>query len=86
MNIKQAGIEERDGVTIYDISFSSPVGDRSAAVGARFEISRAACRDQHEPIVEEARQKRRSKSETGSLARIFPGNVAFQFLNRLCLT
>jgi dienelactone hydrolase len=33
LNIKQAGIQERDGVTIYDISFSSPVGDRSAAVG-----------------------------------------------------
>ena len=33
LNIKQSGIEKRDGVTIYDISFSSPVGDRSAAVG-----------------------------------------------------
>jgi dienelactone hydrolase len=33
LNIKQAGIEERDGVTIYDISFSSPVGERSTAVG-----------------------------------------------------
>src|ERR1700745_2971065 len=33
LNFKQAGIEERDGVTIYDISFSSPVSDRSAAVG-----------------------------------------------------
>ena len=33
LNITQAGIEERDGVTIYDISFSSPVSDRSAAVG-----------------------------------------------------
>ncbi len=33
LDIKQAGIQERDGVTIYDISFSSPVGDRSAAVG-----------------------------------------------------
>jgi len=33
LDIKQAGIQERDGITIYDISFSSPVGDRSAAVG-----------------------------------------------------
>jgi hypothetical protein len=33
LNIQQAGIQERDGVTIYDISFSSPVSDRSAAVG-----------------------------------------------------
>src|ERR1700721_570869 len=33
LNIKQGGIEERDGVTIYDISFSSPVGERSTAVG-----------------------------------------------------
>jgi dienelactone hydrolase len=33
LNIKQAGIEERDGITIYDISFSSPVGERSKAGG-----------------------------------------------------
>src|SRR6266481_6224273 len=33
LNIQQAGIEERGGVTIYDISFSSPVSDRSTAVG-----------------------------------------------------
>ena len=33
LDIKQAGIQERDGVTVYDISFSSPAGDRSAAVG-----------------------------------------------------
>jgi hypothetical protein len=33
LNIKQAGIGEGKGVTIYDISSSSPVGDRSAAVG-----------------------------------------------------
>jgi len=33
LDIKQAGVQERDGVTIYDVSFSSPVGDRSAAVG-----------------------------------------------------
>jgi hypothetical protein len=33
LNIKQAGIEERDGVTIHDISFSSPVGERSTAIG-----------------------------------------------------
>src|ERR1700730_8358065 len=33
LNIKQAGIEDRDSVKIYDISFSSPVNGRSAAVG-----------------------------------------------------
>jgi dienelactone hydrolase len=33
LDIKQAGMQESDGVTIYDIPFSSPVGDRSAAVG-----------------------------------------------------
>ena len=33
LNIKQAGIEERDGVTIHDISFSSPVGERSTTIG-----------------------------------------------------
>src|SRR6267143_1824918 len=33
LNIQQAGIEERGGVTIYDISFSSPVSDRSISVG-----------------------------------------------------
>jgi dienelactone hydrolase len=33
LNIKQAGIRQRDSVMIYDISFSSPVSDRSAAVG-----------------------------------------------------
>src|SRR5579864_9358840 len=33
LNTKQAGIEKRDGVSIYDISFSSPVGDRGKLVG-----------------------------------------------------
>jgi dienelactone hydrolase len=33
LNIKQGGIEERDGVTIHDISFSSPVSERSTAIG-----------------------------------------------------
>jgi dienelactone hydrolase len=33
LNIKQIGIKERDGIRIYDISFSSPVNGRSAAVG-----------------------------------------------------
>ena len=33
LNIKQAGVQERDGVKIVDISFVSPVGDRGAAVG-----------------------------------------------------
>src|SRR5246127_2746463 len=29
LNVKQAGIQKRDGVTIYDISFTSPMGDRT---------------------------------------------------------
>jgi hypothetical protein len=33
MAVKQAGIEERDGLAIYDTSFSSPVNERSKAVG-----------------------------------------------------
>jgi dienelactone hydrolase len=33
LNVKQAGVENRDGIAVYDISYSSPVGDRSAAVG-----------------------------------------------------
>jgi hypothetical protein len=33
LNLKQAGMRERDGVKIYDVSYASPVGDRSAAVG-----------------------------------------------------
>lgn len=34
LNIKQAGGQDREGgVKIYDISYSSPVGDRGAAVG-----------------------------------------------------
>ena len=34
LNIKQAGVQDREGgVKIYDITYSSPVGDRGAAVG-----------------------------------------------------
>jgi dienelactone hydrolase len=33
LNLKRVGIEERDGVTIHDISFSSPVSERSTAIG-----------------------------------------------------
>jgi dienelactone hydrolase len=33
LNMKQAGVQQRDGVSIYDISFTSPVGDRGAFVG-----------------------------------------------------
>ena len=33
LNSKQAGIEERDGVAIHDISFSSPVSERRTAIG-----------------------------------------------------
>jgi hypothetical protein len=31
LNIKQAEVEKRDGITIYDLSFSSPVSDRKPA-------------------------------------------------------
>jgi dienelactone hydrolase len=33
LNLKQAGVQDRDGVKVHDISYSSPVGDRGAAVG-----------------------------------------------------
>jgi dienelactone hydrolase len=33
LNIKQAGLRNREGVKIYDISYSAPVADRGAAVG-----------------------------------------------------
>jgi dienelactone hydrolase len=33
LNIKEAGVEKRGDVTIHDISYSSPVGDRAAFVG-----------------------------------------------------
>jgi dienelactone hydrolase len=33
LNIKQAGVQDRTGVKIFDISYSSPVADRGAAVG-----------------------------------------------------
>jgi dienelactone hydrolase len=33
LNVQQAGVQDRDGVKIYDISYSAPVADRGAAVG-----------------------------------------------------
>jgi dienelactone hydrolase len=33
LNMKEAALEKRDGVSIYDISFASPVGNRSTFVG-----------------------------------------------------
>lgn len=33
LNIKQTGVQDRDGVKVYDVTYSSPVGDRRAAVG-----------------------------------------------------
>jgi len=33
LNIKQAGVQDRQGVKIFDFSYSSPVADRGAAVG-----------------------------------------------------
>jgi dienelactone hydrolase len=33
LNLKQAGAQDRDGVKIYDITYSAPVGDRGPAIG-----------------------------------------------------
>ena len=33
LNIKQVGLEDHDGIKVYDITYSSPVADRGAAVG-----------------------------------------------------
>ncbi len=33
LNVKQAGVQDRAGIKIYDISYSSPVGNRGAAIG-----------------------------------------------------
>jgi dienelactone hydrolase len=33
LNIKQVAVQDRGGVKIYDLSYSSPVGDRGAEVG-----------------------------------------------------
>jgi dienelactone hydrolase len=33
LNLKQAGVQDRDGVKVHDIAYSAPVGDREAAVG-----------------------------------------------------
>jgi dienelactone hydrolase len=33
LNIKESGVRDREGVKIYDLSYASPVGDRSSAVG-----------------------------------------------------
>lgn len=33
LNLKQAGVQEREGVKVFDISYSAPVGDRGAAIG-----------------------------------------------------
>ena len=33
LNLKETGIQKRDGVTVHDITYSSPVGERAASVG-----------------------------------------------------
>jgi len=33
LNVKQTEVQKRDGVSIYDVSFASPVGNRSTSVG-----------------------------------------------------
>ena len=33
LEMSQAGVQERDGVKIYDITYKAPVGDRASLVG-----------------------------------------------------
>jgi dienelactone hydrolase len=33
LNVKQAGVQERQGIKIYDITYSAPVGNRGAVLG-----------------------------------------------------
>lgn len=33
LDIRQAGVQDRDGVKIYDLSYATPLGDRAASVG-----------------------------------------------------
>ena len=33
LNLKQAGVKEREGAKVYDIAYSAPIGDRGALVG-----------------------------------------------------
>ena len=33
LNLKEAGVQNRDGVKVHDISYSAPVGDRASLVG-----------------------------------------------------
>ncbi len=33
LNVKQVGVQERNGAKVYDISYSAPVGDRASFVG-----------------------------------------------------
>ncbi len=33
LNVKQTGVQDRDGAKVYDITYSAPLGDRGAAVG-----------------------------------------------------
>ena len=33
LEMSQAGVQERDGIKIYDISYKAPLGDRASLVG-----------------------------------------------------
>jgi len=33
LNMKQAGVEDRDGAKVYDITYSAPTGDRGSSIG-----------------------------------------------------
>lgn len=33
LNVKQVGVAERNGVKVYEIAYSAPVGDRASAIG-----------------------------------------------------
>ena len=39
LNVTQAGVQKREGVSIYDISFASPVNNRSTFVGRTVALS-----------------------------------------------
>src|ERR1700746_4093773 len=33
LEMSQAGVEERDGIKVYDISYKAPIGDRASLIG-----------------------------------------------------
>src|SRR5512132_2766319 len=33
LNVKEAGVQDRVGITVHDISYSTPAGERAASIG-----------------------------------------------------